>query len=66
MSDSCRALDTVIDVSDSYVLRCVHSNKSMCLRLCSACRFVCLVHSREERIDVGSNDKASANLAKHT
>jgi NAD-dependent dihydropyrimidine dehydrogenase PreA subunit len=49
--------------SGSYVLRGVHRNESMCLRLCGGCRFVCLVHSREERIDIGSDDKASADLA---
>jgi hypothetical protein len=37
----------------------------MGLRLCGGGRLVCLGHGREERIDVGSNDKASADLAKH-
>lgn len=38
----------------------------MGLRLCGGCRLVCLGHGCEEGIDVGCDDKASADLAKHT
>ena len=38
----------------------------MGFRLCGSCRLVCLGHGREKRIDVGCNDEAPADLAKHT